>query len=133
MELLHNQLTAMHRQGHNADPDSLSAIATIHNEIEPPPTEYDDEPIISDTHTMDPTIPYRYIITLPTQPPPAYGLILLSNRQVTWTASIPESFVTCIPNALREAILSHTPTVTRAATTQIGLARDDCSVYCHAF
>ena len=115
MELLHSLLTAMHRQGHNTDPDSLSAIATVSSEIEPPPTEYDDEPITSDTHLMDPTVPYRYIITLPTQSPPAYGLILLSNRQVTWTVNILESFVTCIPNALREAILSHTPTVTRAA------------------
>ena len=87
MELLHNKLTAMRRQGDNTDPDSLSAIATIHNEIEPPPTEYDEEPITSDTHIMDPTIPYRYTITLPTQSPPAYGFVLHSSPKVTWTAS----------------------------------------------
>ncbi len=101
--------------------------------MEPTRTEYDDAPINSDAHLLDLIIPYRYIITLPTQASPAYGLILLSNRQVTWTVNIPESFVTCIPNALRETILSHTPTVTRAATILARPARDECFVYCLAF
>jgi len=133
MELLHIQLTAMHRQGHNTSPDSLSTIATIHNEFEPPPTEYDHEPIISNTHILDPAVPYRYIITLTTQSPPVYGLILLSSRQVARTASVSESFVTYIPIALREAILSHTPRFTRTATTPTRLARDDCSVCYQTF
>jgi hypothetical protein len=82
LEILQRQLTAMHKQGHNTDPYSLPTITTIHNDVEPPSTEYDDEPIRSNTHLLDPSIPYRYTITLPTQSSPAYGLILLSSRQV---------------------------------------------------
>ena len=80
LEILQRQLTAMHKQGHNTDPESLPELATIHYDMEPPPTEYDDEPIRSNTHILDPSVPYRYTVTLPTQSPPAYGLILLSSR-----------------------------------------------------
>ena len=117
----------MHKQGHNTDPDSLPAITTVHNDVEPPPTEYDDEPIHSNTHLMDPSVPYRFTITLPSQYPPAYGRIFLSNRQVIWTVDILDTFVpTDIPNPLRDAILSHTPTIPAR------LAKDDCSIYCLA-
>ena len=79
-------------------------------------------------------MPYRYTISLPTQSPPAYGLILLSSRQVIWSVDIPDTFVPAdIPNPLRDAIFSHTLTVTRAATIPAKLARDECSIYCLAF
>ena len=74
--------TSKDKQGHNTDPDSLPELATVHYDVEPPPTEYDDDLIHSNTHLMDPYVPYRYTVTLPTQSPPAYGLILLSSRQV---------------------------------------------------
>ena len=124
----------MHNQGHDTDPDSLPAIATIHKDVEPPPIEYDDEPIRSNTPLLDPSVPYRYILTLPTQSSAAYGLILLSSRQVTWTVDIQETYVqTDIPNPLCDAILSHTPTVTRAAIRPTILAKDDCTIYSLAF
>jgi hypothetical protein len=124
----------MHKQRHNTDPDSLPAIAAVHNDVEPSPTQYDDEPIRSNTHLLDPSVPYRYTVTLPTQSPPAYGLILLSIRQVIRTEDIPDTFVPkCILNPLRDAILSHTPTVTRAATVPTRPAKDDRSIYCLAF
>jgi hypothetical protein len=124
----------MHKQGHNTDTDFLPEIATIHNNEEPPPTEYDDEPIRSNTHLLDPSVPYRYTVTLPTQSPAAYGLILLSSRQVTWTVDIPHIYVpTSIPSPLRDAILSHTPTVTRAATISARPARDNRTIYYLAF
>ena len=102
--------------------------------MEPPPTKYDDDTIRSNTHLLDPSVPYRYTVTLPAQSPAAYGLILLSSRQVTWTVDIPDIYVpTGIPNPLRDAILSHTPTVTRAATIPAKPTRDDSTIYCLAF
>jgi len=83
---------------------------------------------------MDTSVPYRYTVTLPTQSPPAYGLILLSNRQVTWTVDIPDNFVpTGIPNPLRDAILSHISTITRTATIPARPTKGDCTIYCWAF
>ena len=106
----------MRKQGTNTNPDSLPTIAIVHSDVEPPPAEYDDEAINSNIHLLDPKVLYRYIITLPTQSLAAYDLILLSSRQVIWKVDIPDTLVpTGIPNALRDAILSHTPTVTRAA------------------
>jgi len=134
LEILQRQLTDMHKQGHNTAPVSIQELATVHYEVEPPLTEYDDEPIRSNIHLLDPSVPYRYTVTLPTQSPPAYGLILLSSRQVPWTVSIPDNFIsTGIPNPLRDSILSHTPTITRATTIQARPARDDCTIYCLAF
>jgi hypothetical protein len=39
LEIFQRQLTVMHKQGHNTDPDSLPQLATVHYDMEHPPTE----------------------------------------------------------------------------------------------
>ena len=77
------QLTDMHAHGHTTDPSSLYDIATVQSLTDRPyHTEFDDEPIRTNTLFIDPNIPYLHIITLPTHSQPTYGITLLASRQV---------------------------------------------------
>jgi hypothetical protein len=57
----------MHKQGHNIDPDSLPELATVHYDVQPPPSEYDDEPIRSNTHLLDLSVHAAYGLALAPQ------------------------------------------------------------------
>jgi hypothetical protein len=134
LEILQRQLTDMHKQGHNTAPVSIQELATVHYEVEPPLTEYDDEIIISNTHLLNPNVPYRHTITLPTTSPHTYNLTLLASRKVPRIVRILDTFIpTGMNSDLRQTLLKRTPTITRATTTTGKPTRDPCNIYCLAF
>jgi hypothetical protein len=79
----------MQAQGHTTDPSSFPDIATVQRlTCSPYHTEFDDEPIHTNTLLIDPNIPYLHIITLPTHSQSTYCLTLLASKQVRWSVSI---------------------------------------------
>ncbi len=120
---------------HNTDHDSLASTATVNSHTGPPYlTKYDDEHISSNTHLLNPSVPYRHTITVPRTSPRTYRLTLLANRQVPWTTGILDTYVpTGLNSDLRHTLLKQTPTITKASTTIVKPARDLCNIYCLAF
>jgi hypothetical protein len=114
----------------------ISAIATTITD-DPPADNLDDDPIEATTiiiSTQLTAYPYKYRVTLPSNSPASYGLLLLANKHAPWTTTIPETFIpTHLPNDIRQRLLQQAPTIIRTNTTLPKPTRDAYFIYNPAF
>jgi hypothetical protein len=125
----------MQLQGHNINPNSLLNIATITSlGGSPHHTDYDDEPVRSNTLLTDLNAPHLHIITVPTFSQPTYGLIRIASRQVIWIVGIPDSSIpSTLLNFHLKALLLQVPTFTKCNVDIPRPARDKYTIYCPTF
>ncbi len=127
----------METDGYPTFQAGLESTSVVPISDTPPSTKLDDEPI-HDTTLLLPAIltpyPYKCKITLLTNSPVSYGLLLLASRQAKWTAPIPDEIIpTHLPTDVRRSLLTHIATILRTNTTPPRPSRDQCAIYSSAF
>ena len=100
-------------------------------------THLDDERISHTTTKISPHLegtPHAYIITTPKFSHATYGMTLMANRQLRWTATIPtECIDDKLPEDLRKTMLAQVQTITRKNVDKTIAAKNTCTIHSQEF